>query len=57
MKRRSKLVGPAKNTSIASATAGPKRLNGSIMCLTARPTCGSQRPSGAETTRMAELEF
>ena len=32
MKRRSKLVGPAKSTSIASATAGPKRPKGSIMC-------------------------
>ena len=32
MIRRSKLVGPAKSKSIASATASPKRPKGSIMC-------------------------
>ena len=32
MKRRNELVGAAKSTSIASATAGPKQPNGSVMC-------------------------
>ena len=32
MKRCSELVGAAKSTSIASATAGQKRPKGSIMC-------------------------